>query len=375
MIILALRIGAIWGKVWPILVAVLYFGFLILSHEIGHFGTAKSFRVKVNEFSIGMGPRLLKKKKGETLYSLKALPFGGSVTMDEDVESSDDPRSFVNQKPWKRFLILAAGAVVNVVCGVVIMAVVVTMDPKTAVPQVKAFGETSITNGQGLEVGDTLHKLGGKRVRTWLDLSFLLNRSKNGKMDLVVKRGGKNVDLGQVQFKQGEREDGTAYYGLDFYLVTYEKGSRSLALLAKETAGESLALARMVYLSLFDMVTGKFSLRDISGPIGVVTLLSSGAQQAQESAAGADKTQALYAIMDLLLLFGLISINIGIMNLLPLPALDGGRLLFTLFEMIFRKPVPKKLEAWVHGIGIVILMLFMVIISFSDIYALITGKR
>jgi len=374
-ILLALSIGTVWGKVWPILVAIFYFGFLILSHEIGHFSAAKAFKVKVNEFSMGMGPRLLKKKKGETLYSLKAFPFGGSVLMDEDVENSDDPRSFTRQKPWKRFSILAAGAIVNILCGVVIMALIVTMDPKTVVPIVRDFGETSITNAQGLEVGDTLYKLGGKRVHTWLDLNFLLNRSKTGKMELVVKREGKRVNLGQVQFKQGELEDGATFYGLDFYLVQYEKGDRSVGLLAKETVGESVALARMVYLSLMDMVAGKFSLREISGPIGVVTLLSSGAQQAQESAAGADKTQALYALMDLLLLFGLISINIGIMNLLPLPALDGGRLFFTLFEMVFRKPVPKKFEAAVHGVGIVLLMLFMVIISFSDIVALITGKR
>ena len=370
-----MSIGAAWGKVWPFLVAILYFGFLILSHEIGHFSTAKAFRIKVNEFSVGMGPRLLKKKRGETLYSVKAFPFGGSVLMDEDEESSEDPRAFTNQKPWKRFTVLAAGAVVNILCGVIIMAVIVAMRPTTEIPRVKSFGETSITNGQGLEVGDTFHKLGGKRVYTAQDFFFLLNRSKTGKAELIVRRDGKKVDLGQVQFKQGQREDGTTFYGFDFYLVEYKKGERSLGLLAKETLSESVTLARMVYLGLFDMITGKFSLREISGPIGVVTLLSSGAQQARESAAGADKTQALYAVMDLLLLFGLISVNIGIVNLLPLPALDGGRLFFTLVEMVFRKPVPKKFEAWVHGVGIVLLMLFMVIISFSDIFALITGKR
>ena len=329
----------------------------------------------VNEFSMGMGPRLWKKKKGETLYSLKAFPFGGSVLMDEDEEVSDDPRSFTRQKAWKRFIILFAGAFVNILCGVIIMAVIVTVDPKTYVPQVKDFGETSITNTQGLEVGDKIHSIGGKLVYNSIDLNFLLNRGKDGKMDVVVKRDGKKVTLPDMQFKQGEREDGTTYYGLDFYLVGYEKGNRSIGLLTKETIGESASLARMVYLSLMDMVTGKVKLREISGPIGVVTLLSTGAQQAQESAAGEDKLQALYAVMDLLLLFGFISINIGIMNLLPIPALDGGRLFFTLIEMIFRKPVPKKFEAVVHGVGIILLMLFMVIISFADIFALVTGKR
>jgi len=375
MINLAISIGAIWGKAWPILVAILYFGFLILAHELGHFSAAKAFKVKVNEFSMGMGPRLWKKKKGETLYSLKALPFGGSVLMDEDEESSDDPRSFTRQKAWKRFIILFAGAFVNILCGVIIMAVIVTMDPKTYVPQVKDFGEASITNTQGLEVGDELLIIGGKRVYNSLDLNFLLNRDKDGKMDVVVKRGGKKVTLPDVQFKQGEREDGSTYYGLDFYLVGYEKGNRGFGLMVKETLGESASLARMVYLSLMDMVTGKVKLKELSGPIGVVTMLSTGAQQAQESAAGEDKLQALYAFMDLLLLFGFISINIGVMNLLPLPALDGGRLFFTLFEMIFRKPVPKKFEAIVHGVGIILLMLFMVIISFADIFALVTGKR
>ncbi|MDR0531423.1 MAG: site-2 protease family protein [Oscillospiraceae bacterium] len=372
---LAFSAGAVWGKVWPILLAIVYFGFLILSHEIGHFTAAKSFKVKVNEFSMGMGPRIFKKKKGETTYSVKALPFGGSVLMEGEDDESADPRAFGKQKAWKRLIILLAGAFMNLVCGMIIMAVIVGMDPKTMVPQVAQFGQEPITSAQGLEVGDVLYKINGRRVRTWMDLNFLLNRSKTGLVDLVVKRQGKTLGLGEIQFKQGETADGVKYYGCDFTLYGVEKGERSLGLFLKETVGESISVARMVYLSLFDMVTGKFKLREISGPIGVVTMLSNGAQQAQEQATSGNKAQALFALMDLLLLFGMISINIGIMNLLPLPALDGGRIFFTLVEMIFRKPVPKKFESYVHAAGFALLMLFMAVVSFSDIWALIKGHR
>jgi regulator of sigma E protease len=139
----------------------------------------------------------------------------------------------------------------------------------------------------------------------------------------------------------------------------------------KETLGESVSAVRMVWLSLLDMVTGKFRLRDISGPIGVVSVLTDTAQEAQQGAAGNDKAVALGTLLRLLSLFALISINIGVMNLLPLPALDGGRLVFTGIEMLFRKPVPKKFEGYVHAAGLAALMLFMVVISFSDIWALV----
>ena len=377
---LAMSVGELWGKAWPFLLAVLFFGFLILSHEIGHFSAARLFRVQVNEFSIGMGPRLLKfkNKKSGTLYSLKAVPFGGSVLMDEDEEAGDNPHAFSNQKAWKRFCILFAGALVNLVCGVIIMGVIVGMAPEVGTPQVNNFVEHSTSCDYGLEVGDRVVKIDGRRVFSFIDLGMLLSRAKDGKTDLVVRRDGKNVKLPGVTFPQREiegrtvtvRDFGVVYYSRNME-DEYAAGGTSFAMRLKDTLGESVSSVRMIWLSLLDMVTGKFSLRDISGPIGVVSILSETAQEAQQGAASQDKLKALESLLSLLSLFALISINIGVMNLLPLPALDGGRLTFTAIEMIFRKPVPKKLEGWVHAAGFFLLMAFMVVISFSDIWALI----
>ncbi|MCL2300947.1 MAG: M50 family metallopeptidase [Firmicutes bacterium] len=377
---LAIDIGALWGKAWPLIVAVLFFGFLILSHELGHFSAARAFRVQVNEFSIGMGPRLLKhrNKKSGTLYSLKAVPFGGSVLMDEDEEASESPRAFINQRAWKRLCILGAGALVNLVCGVVIMGVIVGVAPEVGTARVHNFVESSTSCGYGLKEGDRIIKIGGKRVFSFMDLGFLLSRVKDGKTDLVVQRDGKRVKLPGVAFPQREIDE-RATTVRDFGVVYYSRdagdenaaGGTTFAMRLGDTLGESVSAVRMVWLSLLDMVTGKFRLRDISGPIGVVSVLTDSAQEAQQGAAAGDKAKALDALLSLLSLFALISINIGVMNLLPLPALDGGRLVFCAIEIIFRKPVPKKFEGYVHAAGFALLMVFMVVVSFSDIWALI----
>jgi len=377
---LAISIGDLWGKAWPFLVAILYFGFLILSHEIGHFSAARAFRVKVNEFSMGMGPRLLKyrPKGGETLYSLKAIPFGGSCLMDEDEEAGDNPRAFNNQKPWKRFCILFAGAFVNLICGVLIMGVLVGMSSTILTTQVRGFvSEDASTLAQGLRTGDVITKLSGRRIHSFMDLEYLVSRA-GGKVDLTVRRGGKQVKMPGFQFPMEEFE-GMQRIQFDFMPVYYSSnpeyknaaGPPTPGLRAKDTLQESVSAVRMVWLSLLDMVTGKFSFKDISGPIGVVSILTDTAQEAQQGAASEDKAAAQGALLTLLNLFALISINIGVMNLLPLPALDGGRLVFTGIEMIFRKPVPKKFEGWVHAGGFALLMLFMLIVTFSDIWGLI----
>jgi len=299
------------------------------------------------------------------------VPFGGSVLMGEDEEAgSDNPRAFNNQKAWKRFCILIAGALVNLVCGVVIMGVIVGLSPAIYTSRVGVFREEAISGQYGLEVGDQIVKVNGKRVFSAMDLDFLFARCRNGKADLTVKRGGKSIKLPAVELlKYTSSESKEPFYHYDFFPVKNE--SPGLGLRVKETLGESVSAVRMVWLSLLDMVTGKFRLRDISGPIGVVSILTDTAQEAQEGAAGNDKAVALEKLLTLLSLFALISINIGVMNLLPLPALDGGRLVFTAIEMVFRKPVPKKFEGYVHAAGFAALMIFMVVVSFSDIWALV----
>ena len=227
-------------------------------------------------------------------------------------------------------------------------------------------------------------KINGKRVCSYMDIDFLLSRDKDGKVDLMVRRADKKVTLPAVQFPMESYEEGGSPIAYaDFAPVFFSRlqedtaraGTPKAGVIARDTLGKSISVGRMVWLSLLDMVTGKFKLQDISGPIGVVSILSDGAQQVQSEASGGDRVRTLESLLWLLTLFSMISINIGFMNLLPLPALDGGRLFFCLVEMIFRKPIPKRFEAWVHGVGIVLLMLFMAVISFSDIRELATGKR
>jgi len=380
-----ITLGSLWGRVWPLLAAILFFGFLILSHELGHFGAARAFRVSVTEFSMGMGPRLLSRvsKKTGIRYSLKAIPFGGSVLMEEDEGESEDPRAFVNQKPWKRFYILFAGALVNIVCGVLIMGVIVGLSPEVGTAEVAGFGKRSVSCDYGLQAGDKILTIDGKRVYSFMDIGFLLSRAKGNQADLTVRRGGQRVKLPGVAFPTVEDEAGGAYVARDFGVVYYSRdpedeyasGPATAAMRVEDTLRQSATMGRMVYLSLWDMVTGKFRLSDISGPIGVVTILSNTAQEVQEASQKNNRQQLLDTLLWLLTICGMISINIGIMNLLPIPALDGGRLLFCAAEMAFRKPVPKKLEGYVHAAGFALLMLFMVVISFSDIWALVTGSR
>ena len=353
--------AAVWGKVWPILIALLFFGLIISFHELGHFIFAKLFKVQVNEFSLGMGPAIFKKKKGETQYSLRLLPIGGYVSMEGEDEDSENERAFCNIKAWKRFIIIAAGGVVNLIMGVIVVAIMLaTSGDLIGTPQINFFHEDAATATQGLQEKDVIKKINGKTVFSEYDLSFLMARDKDGVIDFVVERNGEKVPVNGVKFDTVKNPDGTLTIIYDFVIVGVKSNVWTVA---KNAILESISIARIVWLSLFDLVTGQYGLSDLSGPIGTVTII---ADTAQNAVAQTDYS-TLFMIM------ALIAINIGLFNLLPLPALDGGRLFFLLIEMIFRKPIPRKYEGWIHAIGLGLLLLLMVVISFSDIMKLIKG--
>ena len=353
--------AAVWGKVWPILIALLFFGLIISFHELGHFIFAKLFKVQVNEFSLGMGPAIFKKKKGETQYSLRLLPIGGYVSMEGEDEDSENERAFCNIKAWKRFIIIAAGGVVNLIMGVIVVAIMLaTSGDLIGTPQINFFHEDAATATQGLQEKDVIKKINGKTVFSEYDLSFLMARDKDGVIDFVVERNGEKVPVNGVKFDTVKNPDGTLTIIYDFVIVGVKSNVWTVA---KNAVLESISIARIVWLSLFDLVTGQYGLSDLSGPIGTVTII---ADTAQNAVAQTDYS-TLFMIM------ALIAINIGLFNLLPLPALDGGRLFFLLIEMIFRKPIPRKYEGWIHAIGLGLLLLLMVVISFSDIMKLIKG--
>ena len=351
-------VAAIWGKAWPILLAILFFGVIILSHELGHFTVARIFKVRINEFSIGMGPALFKKKGKETQYSLRLLPIGGYVKMEGEDEDSEDERAFCNKKVWQRFLIVLAGAVINILLGVVLLAILIAGQNLVGTTTVHSFHKDSLLQKSELKPGDQIVKIDDHRVFSDMDITFLLARDDDSVIDLVVRRDGKKKALKNVAFTTTQTEDGKTQLVYDMIILGEEKNVLNVTANAfKETA----SVARLVWLSLLDLVTGKYSFREISGPIGTVGYI---AQAAEESTSSAN-----YAFLINIMAF--ITINIGVFNLLPLPALDGGRLFFMVIEMVARRPVPAKYENLVHAVGLILLLIFMAVVSFSDIYKLI----
>ncbi len=351
----------LWGKAWPILLAIFFFGMIVFFHELGHFTFAKLFKVKINEFAMGMGPTLLKFKKGETKYAVRLFPIGGFVSMEGEDESSDNERAFCNKPAWQRFIIIAAGGIVNLILGVLIVAIMLCQSELIGLTEIHSFEENAVSSQYGLQAGDEIKRINGKRVFSEYDLGFLMARDKDGIIDFVVERNGETVNLDAVKFQTVTREVNgkeTLTIVYDFIIRGVEPSFKTVV---PNAIAESVSIGRVVWVSLVDLVTGQFGLSDLSGPIGTVSYIADAAQTATQET---DYTM-------LLMMMALITINIGMFNLLPLPALDGGRLFFVLIEMIFRKPVPKKYEGWVHAVGLALLMVLMVVISFSDIMNLI----
>lgn len=348
----------IWSKVWPFLVAILFFGLLISIHELGHFTFAKLFKVRVNEFALGMGPALFKKKKGETTYALRLLPIGGYVSMEGEDEESQDENAFNRKKVWQKFIIIAAGAVMNLILGVVIVATVLSMEDLIGTNQILRFQENAISQQTGLQEGDEFVEIDGHRVFSDMDISFLMTRSDDGVFDMTVRRDGKEVELTGVTFET--EKDG------EYTLITYDfviLGEEPTFLNIFENAfRRSASIARLVWLSLFDLVTGQYGLTDLSGPVGTVNIIADAAAGAVDSKDG---------LITALTLMAFVSINIGVFNVLPLPALDGGRLFFLLIEGIRRKPINPKYEGYIHGAGLALLLLLMLVVTFNDIVTLI----
>lgn len=358
MILAAITWSAVWSKVWTIGVALLFFGFIVLIHEFGHFITAKLCKVKVNEFAIGMGPALFKKKKGETTYALRLFPVGGFVSMEGEDEESTDERAFNNKPVWQRFIIIAAGATMNLILGLIIVSVLLSNTELIGTNRIHSFTENAVSQQNGLKVGDKFLKIDGHRLYSDMDLTFLLSRSENGAYDIEVERDGQKVKLDNLQF-QTQKVEGVTVITYDFVIVGEEKTFLNVL---RNTFAESASIVRLVRLSLFDLVTGKYGLSDLSGPIGTMDVIAEATENAVSTDGGWES---------LLTIMAFITINIGVFNLFPLPALDGGRLFFLVVEMIRRKPIKAKYEGIVHATGLVLLLLLMVAVTFSDIIKLV----
>lgn len=349
-----------------ILLAILMFGFLIFIHELGHFLSAKLLDVQVNEFAICMGPVLWQKKKGETTYSLRAIPIGGFCAMEGEDEESDNPRAFPQKSWWRRLIILAAGSFMNFVAGFLVIVLLYTGASAYSAPIVTDFFEgCPLESSDGLQVGDELYKIDGRRVYLYSDVGMLLSRNKTGVYDVVVKRNGELVELPDFEMKpQLYMVDGQQEYKYGLYFGTVPGGFSNCLKYSWYTA---MDFARLVWMSLEDLVSGLVSVSDMSGPVGIVSTISEVGSQSATVQAGLQNVAYLGAF---------IAINLAVMNMLPLPALDGGRIFLllvnSLFTAITKKKIPAKYEAYVHTAGMVLLLGFMAFVTFKDIWKLFT---
>ena len=388
------------GAIGTILTSILVFGFLIFIHEFGHYIFARIFKVTVNEFSIGMGPKLVwyDSKKTGIRYALSAIPFGGYVAMEgenggmdlsdeedepaDELEKSDDGADIeakksesrendrpeipaeiraktqpFNEKPaWQRLIITVAGAAVNIIAGFIAM-IVFTCIVNIGSTTVYDFPETEYdvsSADSGLMAGDKILKIDGKRVSISDELSYEIMRRGYKPVDVTVLRDGEEIVLEDVVFP-GASESGQSFGMMDFRVYGVKKSFGSVM---KHSFYKTILMVRMCWESLYDLITGRYTIAAVSGPVGISEAIGEAAK------AGG---------LNLLYITTLISINLGVMNLMPIPALDGGRTVCILAEMITRKKIPPKVENTVNAVGLALLLAFSVFVMIKDVIQIFLG--
>ena len=442
-----------------IIIGVLLFELIIFSHEFGHFITAKLSGIKVNEFALGMGPKLFGFTKGETQYTFRLFPIGGYCAMEGEDEESPEPRAFNNAKIWQRMIIIIAGAVMNIILGFVLMFAFTVQADNYSSTTINQFVPNSYSANSGLQAGDQIVDVNEYSVWNSRDLQFSLATLKcesvdgtsisvykedctssacgvysdiynNNKLsdekaddlynllldgcskinmstdkksakqyldelctqmyqfvgttdfklptidekdtrqrytaDVTVIRNGEEVVVKDTQFftyyaTDEDKENDKKSIAIDFYVEPIEK---NFGTVISQTFSQTCSMAKMVWTSLVWLVQGRFSFADLSGPVGIVSAVSQVASQGLQTSFGD-------AVNNILFVMILITVNLGIVNMMPFPALDGGRFVFLLIEWIFRKPVPRKVEQVVNGAGLALLMLFMIVISIKDVWQII----
>lgn len=452
-----IKITSVLTTIALILIGVLLFELIIFIHEFGHFITAKKSGIKVNEFSLGMGPKIFSFGKGETKYSLRIFPIGGFCAMEGEDEESPEPRAFNNAKVWKRMIVVIAGAVMNIILGFVLMFVVVVQQDAYSSTEVQSFPATSFSSCTGLQSGDVIKEINGYGISTSMDFNYPIStaelktvdgstleiykedcgnnlynmavslvQDKNNKLsdeqvskvnellskstneivkakskedafsvyenyykkindacgikdykvekiveketrkrytaDILVERNGEEKLLKNVQFFTYTTKDNSdPQVSIDFYVKPIEKTFGSVI---SQTFKQTISTSKMIYASLGGLLTGKFGLKDMSGPIGIASAVTTVASESLSSGFMSAVNSIIYVMM-------IITVNLGLFNMLPFPALDGGRFVFLIIEAIRGKSVPRKVEAIVNGIGMGLLILLMILITANDIFKLI----
>jgi len=357
-------------------VTILVIGVIVTIHELGHFIAARIFNVTVKEFAIGMGPKIFQKQSYKTgiKYSLRLLPLGGYVTMAGDDEDNNDVNAY-NRKPvWQRIIIITAGAVMNLVLAALIMLVIVSTQNNFRGMTIERFHDDSVSQLTGLRLDDTIISIDGQRVRIFAELNYAVNRRGTSPVDVVVLRDGEEFTLYNVVFsivtadntevvRNAADELGTINSEGEFVLLesnqmifgrvdfTTNAVSRSVFTVIHQAYRQTLLMTRAFLESMGDLVSGRAGFEQISGPVGIGEAVGSSMR------AGA---------RNLFLLGAMLSFSIGMFNLIPFPALDGGRVVFLLLELARRKPIKPEVEAMIHFAGIVALFIFMIIVIVAD---------
>lgn len=326
------------------LAAIFVFMLVIVFHEFGHFAVAKLVGIKVHEFSIGMGPKLLHKKGKETEYFLRAIPIGGYVKMEGEDESSEDPRSFSKKPVGSRILVVAAGAIMNFILAIIVFTIV-SYGVGVHTTTIEKIIKDSPAFHAGLQSGDEIKKINEQEIKSWNSIVKNINNSESDKnLNIVVKRNSEEISFNMKPKYDSETKR---------YLIGIEPSYQKSFLLALkggfQTTGTVLGLMFKFLSMLFK---GEVSKGDLSGPVGVIYTVGEAAK---------------YGFLNLLYITGFISVNLGFFNLLPIPALDGSRIFFMLIELIRGKPVNPEKEGFVHFVGFVLLMILMIIVTYSDI--------
>lgn len=331
-----------------IFIAIFIFGFMIFIHELGHFMFAKRFKVAISEFSIGMGPKVFSKKgKDGVDYSLRLLPIGGFVAMIGESEDSDDPNAFNKKPAWQRFIITAAGAIMNLLIGIIIMIILTASTERFGTTKIGEFTENA-TSSELLMLDDVIIKVENTNVHTSSELNYEIMRKGHEPISITVLRNGSPLTLDNVVFPKST-SDGIVFGSSDF--IVYGE-DRSFFTVIKHSFYSCKATIKMIWDSLYDLISGRYGVEQVSGPIGVTGAITQAAKTSTYS---------------LFYLVVVISMNLGIFNLLPIPALDGGSLVLLIVEMITRKPIPQKFEYGIKAAGFIILMLLVIFVSFKDI--------
>ena len=348
-----------------IVIAIIAFGLLIAVHELGHFTAAKLLGVRVREFAIGMGPKILKKQGKETHYSLRLLPIGGFCAMDED-EEAKDTRSFTAQKRWRRVIILAAGGFANIIAAAIIIVIIVS--------GMSVFRGTTITRLEdgfplegedGLMVGDTITWINGERLYYLDDFSLLMQLRGDSYPNLVIERNGEQIKLDNFPLEQREyviNGETEFRYGFSFNYI-----EANFAESLKHAGYMAINNVRIVRLSLAMLVSGEASVTDMGGPVMIIDTMNT---IGQTSSSFGD------AMGNIAWFTALIGVNIAVVNFLPIPAVDGGRILFVcinwVVEKITRRKLNPKYEGYVHTATLVLLVGFMIFILVNDVFRIAT---